>query len=235
MLCITQPASDERPLDNGLYEYFVRDEPAGAREEWSRHRRADGLLVTRCHRDAQSFNTTLLVETLSEEPFADLRFRRCEIYLKNKEAETRAVYEFAGSRAIVTRTVNGETTAASETELPENTVVSPLMRVFLGPAIRRIAANRTATPVLVPFLEDPKDAEKLLLPTFDQRRATCLGPEQITFGGHSHAAHRYQYLGKQYDDQSTFWLDENGLLLRYLFKQNNGQVWDTRLFTAKPF
>ena len=219
----TAPA-DETQLAAGVYEYLLNDAPSGVRETWSVHRRADGLLVTRTTRDATAFGTILRVETLSKEPFNDLRFRRCEIILRNQN-EVRAVYEFTARRIVVTRAVNGATAAGDEIELPENAVFAPLMRVFLGPTILQVAAQQTATPVLVPFLENPTETDKLLRPTFDQRRAVLLGPEALTINEHSYAAQRYQYTGQRYDEQSLFWLDKNGMLLRYIFPQNDAQVW----------
>jgi hypothetical protein len=110
-------------------------------------------------------------------------------------------------------------------------VISPLMRIFLGPAIRQVAERGQGgpIPVLVPYLENPRDTARLLGPAFDTRQASLQGEETIVLHGRGVRAERWRYLGNRYDEQSQFWLDADGLLLRYRFQQAADLVWEAKL------
>jgi hypothetical protein len=239
---ITSIAADETLVASGVYVYFLNEQPTGVTESWSIHRLPDDSYCTRAERDARAaFGTTIRVEAFSQTPLATDDLQRFTVtqYNANHAAtsDVRAEYLFANQTAIVTRSVNGQVMPSEELSLPANTVVSPLMRVFLGPVIRQVLAhgNGQPVPVLVPSLEQMLDPETLLRPLFDFRQAALLGTEDIEVDGRWLPARRFQYLSNHYDAESQFWLDETDLLLRYRFVQSSEQIWDTRLTTYRQF
>ena len=242
MQTITPIAAEEILLASGVYIYLLNDQPTGVTEPWSLHRLPDGSYCTRGERDARAaFGTTILVEAFSHTPFATDGLQRFVVAQSNANHaatnDVRAAYSFADKTVTIARSVNGQAMASEELDLPENTVVSPLMRVFLGPVIRAVLARGAGqpVPVLVPSLEQMLDPETLLRPLFDYRQAALLGTEDIEVDGRVLPARRLQYLSKHYDANSQFWLDETDLLLRYLFHQRLTQIWDTRLTRYQRF
>ena len=202
----------------GTYEYGCNGAPTGVREPWRIDELSDGTLLIHVERDAQVFGTTILLAAVCEAPLAALSFRRVEILLTNQHTVC-ALYEFNGMSVTFTRTLNDEAPQRETFALPDNAVVAPLMRVFLGATIQQVAARGRgdSVPVLVPYLENPQDAERLLRPTFDLRRAIKLSDGS------------WQYPGERYDEQSQFWLDDDGLLLRYRFQQDADTTWEIAL------
>jgi hypothetical protein len=242
MKTITPIVADETLLASGVYVYFLNEQPTGVTEPWSIHRLPDSSYCTRVERDARAaFGMTILVEAFSRTWLATDDLQRFTVAQSNANhaatSEGRAEYLFSNKTVIVTRSVNSQVMPSEELSLPENTVVSPLMRVFLGPVIRQVLAHGKGqpVPVLVPSLEQMLDPETLLRPLFDARQAAMLGAENVEVDGRLLPARRYQYLSKHYDAESQFWLDENDLLLRYRFVQSSEQVWDTRLTTYRQF
>ena len=239
---ITPIAAEETLLASGVYVYFLNDQPTGVTEPWNIHHQPDGLYCTRVERNARTaFGTTILVEAFSQTPLATDGLQRftVEQYNANHAAtsDVRAEYLFANQFVTVARSVNGQAMATEEIALPENTVVSPLMRVFLGPVIRQVLArgNGQPVPVLVPSLEQMLDPATLLRPLFDYRQAALLGNEDIEVDARLLPTQRFQYLSNHYDAQSQFWLDETNMLLRYRFHQSPEQIWDTRLTAYRWF
>jgi hypothetical protein len=238
----TSIAADETLVASGNYVYSLNEQPAGVTEPWSIHRLPDGSYCTRAERDARAaFGTTIRVEAFSQTPLATDDLQRFTVTQCNANhaatSDVRAEYLFTNQTVIITRSVNGQVMPSEELSLPKNTVVSPLMRVFLGPVIRQVLARGKgqSVPVLVPSLEQMLDPDTLLRPLFDSRQAAVLGAEDVEVDGRLLSARRYQYLSNHYDAESQFWLDENDLLLRYRFVQSSEQVWDTRLTTYRQF
>jgi hypothetical protein len=220
------------PQAQGVYEYARNGEPAGVREAWRVDALPGGALLVQVERDARVFGTTILLAALCDAPLAALSFRRVEILLTNEQGSgMRAVYEFAGPSVAVTRTLDAGAPQHETIALPDGVVISPLMRLFLGPTIRRVAERGQGgpVPVLVPYLENPQDTDRLLRPTFDARRACLQGEEAIPLHGRTINAERWQYIGERYDEQSEFWLDADDLLLRYRFQQSADTVWQVEL------
>ena len=240
MQTITPIAAEEKLLASGVYVYFLNDQPTGVTEPWSIHRWPDGSYCTRVERDARAaFGTIILVEAFSHTPLATDGLQRFVVkqFNANHAAtnDVSAAYSFADQMCAlavtVARSVNGQALPREELSLPENAVVSPLMRVFLGPVIRQVCelGKGQPVPVLIPSLENMLDPDTLLRPQFDYRQAALLGNEDLEIDGRVWPARRFQYLSNHYDAQSQFWLDEADVLLRYRFHQSAEQVWDTRL------
>lgn len=214
---------------SGTYHYYLNDTPAGVVETWRIWRENDAL-CTESRREAVAYQTTLSVATVSASDWLASDFARWEIHLQQHTpdaADVRAVYEFGTDHQLqVTRHVNGTLTDKTALTLPVNCLGAPLMRIFLGPTILRVATCEEAgAQVLVPDLMHLADPQRVLQPTFDLRRAEFLNKEKLEVAGCEYATARYAYQGQHYDDQAEFWLDARGLLVRYAFRHANGQHW----------
>jgi hypothetical protein len=235
MRLITPITDDEVLIARGAYTYFLNDQPTGVTEPWSIHWK-DGFNVTRVEREARArYGTTLLLEAVSESLPHDEKFYRFEVQAFNERnpsvAAVRAIYQFRERRLTVERTINGGAVQIEEAPLPAYTVISPLMRVFLGRTILEIAERGAGKPVSVitPYLNDPNNADLLLRPTFDRRSAQLLEHQKLTLAGRNLSTRVFRYLGNQQDDHSLFWVDSYGFLVRHLILQSDGRVWDTVL------
>ena len=215
-------------MNHGTYEYFLNGKPTGVSENFNITHLSDGAKKTTAVRDASPFGTKIFVETIER---AD-KFERFEIRFQN-QFDVQAVYEFFDRKFRYTRTLDGEKTDDETLEMPENSIVFPLMRCFQGQAILRVAeASKKFLTVLVPSIENPNDAENLLKPTFDERTAKNLGKENIAFyqaNSIASEANVYQYFSKHYDENSRFWIDDDGLLIAYRFVQSPAKIWEVFL------
>lgn len=109
--------------------------------------------------------------------------------------------------------------AVERAERPSDLVISPILRVFQGPAIRSTASAGAdgSASVLVPWIYDPNNRDRLLGLNIEQRRAFVEDDGS------------YRYVGGNYDDTARFWLDDNGLLTRYVWHQSDSHRWEVRL------
>jgi hypothetical protein len=102
-------------------------------------------------------------------------------------------------------------------DVPGHALLSPLMRVFLGPTLRQVSASSTAM-VIVPDIRTPNDSATVLFPLLEMRSARRLGYEAIDLGDGPVQAARYEYLGAHYDADAAFWVGPDGLLMRYMWR-----------------
>ncbi|NJM53752.1 MAG: hypothetical protein HC846_10425 [Blastocatellia bacterium] len=110
------------------------------------------------------------------------------------------------------------------------------MRCFQGQTILQVAKNQDFTTVIVPNIQTSAITENLLQPTFDERTAKFLQKENIAFDDPESVTFEtnvYQYLSKHYDDNSQFWVDENGFLIAYEFVQAKDKIWTVRLESTR--
>lgn len=222
-------------MNYGTYLYFLNGEPTGITEKFNVETLPDGSTVAISERNTSIYGTMLYAnaEQLGE------TFKHFEIQITNENnaevADVHAIYKFSENTLYFTRTRNGKTVNDEIIKLPENCVIFPLMRVFQGQTILQVARNQAVTTVLVPDIQNPNDAENLLCPTFDERTAQNLGKEAIAFyepESISIEANLYQYLSEHYDEQSKFWIDDNGLLVAYRFAQSADKIWE--VFGVQP-
>jgi len=164
-------------------------------------------------------------------------------------AEVVAEYRLEGGRLEVTRTVGGNSSpllvdtagegrtigsdgreiAGEGGDAGPDAVLSPLLRVFQGPAIAACLASGGPRPVVVPDLDAPDDPTRLLAPTVQRRRAERRGVEMVATDGGAALWRHCRYVGGQYDDNADFWLDDRDRLVRYRFPQGPDRVWDVEL------
>lgn len=198
----------------GSYIYFLNGERTDIREHWQVDAAPSGRRI-RSERIANGATLSVdAVETGGCITRFDIRYRA-------GDTDMRAGYEIDGRGVRVQRVVNGQS-EFHQAQAEGSFIPSPLMRVFTGGVIRQLAALGRPGWVLVPWLFDPAQTGRFLLPHFDTRSARLLeyGPE----------ADLYEYLGEQYDDTARFWVNAAGLLSRYIWQQGS-QHWDVLLLT----
>jgi hypothetical protein len=205
-------------MKSGVYHYYLNDEPSSVMETF-RVEQGAGETMTTATRDAGAFGVLIHVETRE----TDGELRRAEIIFQG-QTEVRAIYEKSGGNLYFNRCVNGETVDIQEILMPADALLFPLMRCFQGRVILR-AAQEGGAGVMIPSIENPADTEKLLTPTFEQRTARLLR----TDGNQS----VFNYLTKRYDERSEFWLDGDGLLVKYEFQQAPDKRWSCRLLGSQ--
>lgn len=215
-------------MNCGTYEYFLNNEPTGVVETFKIEFLPDGRRLTTSVRDAQPFQTKISVETTE----TNNEFQNCRIVYRKADAEISADYEFSDGRFNIRRESNGRILQDEFFDLPENFVFFPLMRVFQGRTILKIAAIQDWTAVLVPDIQPATVFENLLQPTFDSRKAEKWAMGTVKYQGTLTDALVFSYLSKHYDDDSEFWIiRKNGLLFSYEFRQSDEQFWEVRLKT----
>ncbi len=204
-------------MNSGIYNYFLNGEPTGIIETFEVKILPDGSSVTTSSRNATPYNTTITVKTISKKN----KFYVCKIAYQKDENKMDANYEFSETSFKVLRKFNGEIVQDEIFDLPKDASLFPLMRCFQGQTILQVTKNECFTTVIVPDIQPSTDFENLLKPTFDERTAKLIFEKDNLCV--------YNYLSKHYDDNSEFYLDENGLLVYYKFVQNESQTWEIRL------
>ena len=155
------------------------------------------------------------------------RIHRFEVTSWRAGVRARVSYIHEGTRVEVEREaavgeVSWSLPASSET------LLYPLMRVFLGPLILAVA-RRGHADVVLPSIQDPADTLAWLSPISELRTARYLQEDETSSGEAGRRAGRYQFLTSRYDADSSFWIDSSGQLVRYSFPEPSGALWDVRL------
>jgi hypothetical protein len=217
-------------MPRGSYSYSLNGAPAAITETWCIETLANERRITVSERHAPQYGSRLRVEALESEG----RITRFEVAWANSGQgavpDARATYIAHPEAVEVSRFVEGRATAET---YPVNgpLVISPLLRIFMGPVIRQVAALGQGRPVnvLAPWILDPADRDRLLTPKFEPRSARRLGADTVPLGASRRPADKYTYVGETYDDTAEFWLDDSGLLLGYRFTQNQIGQWEVWL------
>lgn len=204
-------------MNYGTYNYFLNGEPTGVIETFERKILSNSSKQTISTRDATPFNTIIAVEAIEK----DNRFQNCKIVYQKDESKIEADYDFSEKSFQVLRKINGEIVQNETFDSPEKAIFFPLMRCFQGQTILQVARNKDFETVIVPDIQPSTDFENLLKPTFDERTAKLISKQDNLL--------IFNYLSKHYDDNSEFYLDENGLLVYYKFVQSENQTWEVRL------
>jgi hypothetical protein len=203
---------------SGIYRYWRGGEDQGIVEAWRRIRHADGTLETEVTRDAPAFGAWIGVHTWQHSVGTD--FQRVEVIWRSTNpgavADRRAIYTFSPL------TVQIDDSTPFRPDTPPHYITAPLMRIFISPTIRQLAAQGGRGQVLIPDITTPTSAERLLLPLFEERTVTFLRHETLPEYP-AIAAEVYSYTSQNYDAEAQFWLVDN-VLLRYCFGD-----WDIHL------
>ena len=98
----------------------------------------------------------------------------------------------------------------------------PIMRVFTGDLLNKILARGGEADVIVPFIANPDQVDRLFIPTTSRRKAWLLDAEE----GH------YRYLGGHYQSPVDVWLNRSGIMKRYIWQPETGPSWDCRMISV---
>lgn len=215
-------------MQNGIYKYFLNGKQTGISETFLIENHDNNLKFVRSIREIDTFKTKISVRTILKND----KFDNCQIDYQTDKIDIRVNYDFSEKIFRFTRQENEKPIYKQTFDFPENAVFFPLMRCFQGQTILQVAQNQGFTHVIVPDIQNPNDLENLLKPTFDKRTAKFLKkdflgfhqPESISF-----KANLYQYLSKHYNENSQFWLDDEGFLIAYRFYQAKNKIWEVQL------
>lgn len=218
----------------GHYRYWLNGAPIEVREHWVSAPLPSGQWQVRATRHAPAFGSTLTVEALMTG--ADIEAFEVRWHNTTPGAVTQASahYRLTADLIHVSRVVAGAPQPDITLARPAQLVVAPLLRVFQGPAIQRLAAwfPQGMGPTLAPWIEDPREAGRLLTPVIDQRGARDMGAESVLVDGQPVAVRRYAYVTGRYTDKAVFYLTAEGVLARYTFAESADRVWDVQLTQA---
>lgn len=210
-------------MTEGRYRYRLNGEPAPVEETWTISGAANSRQRVESTRKAG--NVSLKVSAILERGDAEF----CEITWQSVAAPlVEARYE-RGVTGIHWRRTVGERVTEGVVDEAEGGRITlyPLMRVFTGGVISGLAALDGEAQVLVPNIASD-DELVLLLPDLSLRRVVCEGKDTLEdFRGVP--CERWSFIGGQYDETAKFWLDTQGLLLRYRWRQSAGQLWEVEL------
>ncbi|MBY6210861.1 hypothetical protein KUV95_04800 [Microbulbifer agarilyticus] len=113
----------------------------------------------------------------------------------------------------------------------------PLMRIFAGQLLTGLAAAGGRGEILVPWIQDPGQRDKLFMPDVSSRRLDYLGHESVespvgssvgeSVGVSSEQVERYRYSGGQYENGSEYLLHDS-LLREYRWVQGEKE-WRVQL------
>lgn len=196
----------------GQYVYFLDGERTDIRETWQVDAAPSGR---RIRSERIAYGTTLSVDAVEmSDALSGFNIHYC-----GEHTDIRAAYTLDGLDIHLERSVKGRATT-HHLRAEAAFLASPLLRVFTGGVILHLAALGRPAQVLIPWLFDPSDTGRLLLPHFDTRRA-----RRVEHGPDSDL---YEYVGEQYDDTARFWVNAQGLLSRYTWQQGS-QHWDVLL------
>jgi hypothetical protein len=150
----------------------------------------------------------------------------CTVDFRTGDVERFAEYRLRDGALAVA--LDGSRPEAVTGEGRHTAVLSPLMRVFQGPAIAETMRGGGRRPVVIPAL-DPADRDALLAPVVELRTAVRLGVEAVGEAEDEVLWRHCRYVGGNYDDAADFWLDDRDRLVRYRFPQRPGQLWEVEL------
>ena len=158
----------------------------------------------------------------------DLRWRQT---LDGKQTEISASYLF-DERGIEVRLQNPIGEMESLRAEPD-VVFFPLMRIYSGEVVHRLR-RRGAGRVLVPWIGDGGQARRLFRPDYSERRVEAVGEDRICIDGAARNCVEYDYSGGPYPPGTRFWIDENGMLLRYRWQQTMASAGKSGCAIGEP-
>ena len=207
----------------GAYAYVHQGQDAGVTESWSIRQDDQGHLITQSIRDASAYHSRIEVNAVAHANAVtafDVVWRNHNSGMVNSAS---ARYQLSGMTIHIRRAINNAD-EAHRLKVAAPPIMFPLMRVFTGDVIVKLAQSDAPLDVLTPNIANPADAANLLMPKIEPRRAAFLHTEDLEIAGKMTSARCYSYISEQYDDKARFWVDAHRLLLRYTWGQ-----WDVFL------
>lgn len=231
--------SDELLLSSGCYRYYQNDQLLSISEPWARYTNDQGLIITRVERVAPEYGMKMAVQSLECEGLIKKFQVQYETQSSHQSSVILADYDIAEGVYSASRSVNGLASQHYRQQLEEAFFASPLMRVYVGPTLKWIESQGGSALVLMPWIHDPGNEQRMLEPRLGERRVQLTEKaELVEMKGLRQHCDCYEYTGDQYQAGSRFWIDDQGLLQRYCWQQNDGSHWDVQLdaleLTDKP-
>lgn len=215
-------------MKKGIYKYFLNGELTDINETFFIRHQVENRKFVHSERQSVSFKIKISVQAVLKKD----KFELCQIEYETDKIKLCAVYKFSEKNLQFSRKEQGITSVQENFKFAEKAVFFPLMRCFQGQTITQVAENPNFTTVIVPDIQNPQDPRNLLRPIFDERTAKFLKKDPIIFRQSENVsteANLYQYLSKNYDETSQFWLDDEGFLIFYRFRQADGKIWEVQL------
>jgi hypothetical protein len=213
------------PAGSGCYSYLCNDEPSGVEETWEiRHR--DGECLIDSVRYARAIGTRLRVRSAhkgGEFSSCSLHWRR---KLTDQAVEVSADYCFDNDGATIY--VHNGSEEIEWRESGSDFLFSPLMRIYNGPVISALCA-RGESKVLVPWIKNADQTGKIFHPGYSSRKAQFVRDTELRIGTTNRACKEYDYSGGEYQPGTRFWIDPQGVMLRYCWQQDKGALWEISL------
>ena len=220
--------SANNSADHGVYHYLLNGEAQAITEVWERRRLPSGEWLVQSSRRVPGLD--IRVEARLTEGLVT----GCELqWLAQGQDALIGSYTLNDNSLLVSRSDGAQALANENIEFDASTatpLLSPLLRVFVGPVISRLLETEGLGQVVVPFIGDASARERLLRPQVSERRARVL-TEGVTLqlAGADFSCRLCEYQGDQYGPGTRFWLAEDQLLLRYQWQQAPDQQWDVWL------
>lgn len=196
---MNQPAR----CSSGSYHYLCNGEDTGIEETWRIDDRGTQRRIEST-RQARPVGIRIRVESQQ----AGDRFETCHIdwqqELNRKQVAFSAEYTFSGDILQVSRHGAGE---PARHEASTACIFSPLMRIYNGAVIRQLQASHGSARVLVPWIHDHRQRDRLLLPDYSQRTAELAGEDSLLIDGRPISCRKFHYSGGEYPAGTPFWLD----------------------------
>jgi hypothetical protein len=215
---------------SGRYHYLLNGEDTGVEETWLIEDRG-GQRRIESTREARPVGIRIRVESSQLAG----RFDHCHIEWQQELNGARlafsADYHFDGDQLRVTRRSNGEST---QHQLSAEGVFSPLMRIYNGGVIRQLLASGGSARVLVPWIQDHRQPDRLLLPDYSQRSAEPAGQDSLLIDGRRVSCRKFHYSGGEYAAGTPFWLDERDVMLMYRWQRDRKTLWEVSLRDYRP-
>jgi hypothetical protein len=215
---------------SGSYHYLCNGEETGIAETW-RIDDQGGRRRIESTRIAKPLGIRIRVESVQ----AGDRFEHCRIHWQQEQDRERvefsADYAFNDDILLVTRHGTGEPLGQ---ETNAACIFSPLMRIYNGPVIRQLLACGDSAQVLVPWIKDHRQRDRLLLPDYSQRSAEPAGEDSLLVDGRPIKCRKFHYSGGEYPAGTPFWLDEDDVMLMYRWRQDQKTAWEVRLRDYQP-
>jgi hypothetical protein len=209
---------------NGQYRYFRNGVLMAITEQWTARTTA-----TSRHIKAERFAGDIRISVDSEEDADGFRHCRVDWQQQRPQGMLEIVAEYDLQQQSLALSCNGAQRRLPLEPPAGQAVFSPLMRIYTGWTIRALLDKGGNASVLVPWIRDPSCEQQLLTPLYSERQAQPRGEAVINIAGHHHSAREFEYSGGEYAVGTRFWLDENDLLLRYRWQQDDANEWEVVL------
>ena len=217
----TDSPLDTGPHASGEYAYLCDGIAVPIQETWQLYRHGENFELRSERRVPEA---GVVISARANIDGAGLE--RCHVQWRNLQSgdlATESFYHAEGTGGFYRWRQPGR---PARSKLLDDSYFFPLLRVFAGALLTDLSRAGGGGRVLVPWIVDPSDVQRLLEPALSERRVEWLRSEPWGEEG-EYPADCYRYSGAQYGDDTRCWL-WRGLLLGYRWQQGQ-QIWQIKL------